>query len=48
VPALGSARAEATLPRGRCVILIDQRERRISCYGQGVGFCLGGWVVPLA
>jgi hypothetical protein len=29
-----------------CVILNDQRERRISGYGQGVGLCFGaGWVV---
>ena len=28
------------------VILSDQWERGISCYGQGVGLCFGaGWVV---
>jgi hypothetical protein len=33
VPALGSARAEGDAPTGGGVILIDQRERRISGYG---------------
>ena len=33
VAALGSARAEGDAPTGGCVILIDQRERRIPGYG---------------
>ena len=28
-------------PHGGCVILSDQRERRISGYGLGVGLCCG-------
>jgi RNA-directed DNA polymerase len=38
-------RRKPSLPlSGGCVILIDQRERRISDYGQGVSLCCGpGW-----
>jgi hypothetical protein len=46
VAALGPARAEGDAPTGRCVILIDQRERRISqAMGREWAFALGlgGW-----